>query len=167
MKKILLNAKLLMGVMVMMVVIAACTKEQSPVAEEQAVASEGTVVAKVAGSSWEGAVPASYAAALAANYADKYDEDNATYQVAFKADDLVAYINNLKAKYKSDVIYVNFGVYGKNAPAPVNPKKNNGRLTVFFTGNKIPAPSTGKRSDNTMSAFDAMDEFLNHGSMIP
>ncbi|HEY1018787.1 MAG TPA: hypothetical protein VGE25_07310, partial [Sediminibacterium sp.] len=79
-----------------------------------------------------------------------------------KAKDLIAFINGLQAKYKSDVIYVNFGVYGRGA-LPVS-SKDYGRLTVFFTGNKIPAPAITRRTDGI---GDPLDEFLNHGQLVP
>jgi hypothetical protein len=79
-----------------------------------------------------GSISTAYAAALQANFKDKYGDNNQTYQIAFSAKDLSAFISNLQAKYKSDIIYVNFGLYGKGAPA-VN-WKDNGRLTVFLQG---------------------------------
>lgn len=146
-------------IMLVTVFFSSCQKEQT-VAETPEAATERNVVGVAGVGPYEGSITPSYAASLAANYVDKYG--NKSIRVEFKAKDLVAFINGLQAKYKSDVIYVNFGVYGKGAEAVNN--KDNGRLTVFFTGNKIPAPSTSRRTDGTS---DGTDEFLNHGGIYP
>ncbi len=150
----------------MMMLLTACQKEQSTtIAESNAVLSENVVSGVVANGTgtFEGSIAPSYAAALAYNYNKKYDDDdNHTQYVAFDANALKAFITNLQSKYKSKVVYVNFGVYGKGAPAPK--AKDNGRLTVFFTGDKIASPVAGGRRNGVA---DATDEFLNHGQMLP
>ena len=158
MKKNLSIGSILLSAVMMMVVLSACQKEQLTVTQETtAVSSEQT---KIVGTNLlSGQVTTAYAAALAANYAKVYHEGNQTQYVVFKADDLIAFINSLKTKGATD-IYVNFGVYGKGAAA-VDPK-DNGRLTVFFTGNKIPAPRSGPRNDASGD-----EESLNHGQLVP
>ena len=145
--------------------LVSCQKEQDATTEGTAnTSTENSNVVGVAGNGpFAGSINTSYAAALAANYAKKYDDADQPQYVTFNAKDLVAFINNLQAKYKSDLIYVNFGVYGKGA-LPVN-SKDYGRLTVFFTGNKIPAPSASRRTDGLLD--DVLDEFLNHGQIYP
>ncbi len=151
----------LLTAVIVMVVFAACQKEQSTVTQETAaVSSEQTQLIGVAGSGGEG-VTSSYAAALASNYYRKYDDDDQAQYVVFDAATLSKFIAKLQAK-GSTKIYVNFGVYGKNAPA-LN-SKDNGRLTVFFTGDKIPAPSSRRGGDGI---DESTDEFLNHGSIYP
>ena len=146
-------------ILVVGVLFLSCQKEQSSVTDETAkvASSENNNIVGVAGTtSWAGSIDPAYAASLAANYLKKYGEDdNQTQSVAFSAKDLIAYITNLQNKYKSDIIYVNFGVYGKGAK-PVN-AKDWGRLTVFFTGNKIPAPNSGRKNDGILD--DVLDEF--------
>ena len=168
MKKNSLTGSLLLAI-VITVLFTACQKEQSTTATETdavAAGSENSTIVRVAGTggSYPGSINPTYAAALAANYSRKFgDDDDFTKYVAFSAKDLVAFINNLQTKYKSDIIYVNFGVYGRGAQA-VN-YRDNGRLTVFFTGNKIPAPASGRKSDGLLD--DVLDEFLNHGQIFP
>jgi len=145
-----------------MVFLAACQKDQGAVSKETPAASSENTIVGVAGSQGEGVTP-SYAGALAYNYSRKYNEDNQAQYVVFDAATLSKFIATLQSKYGSTKIYVNFGVYGKGAPA-VN-SKDNGRLTVFFTGDKIPAPTTGRRNDGIIS--DVVDEFLNHGNIYP
>ena len=151
------------------VLFVSCQKEQSVApTEPEAAASEGVVKGIAGGGSYAGSIKPSYAASLAANYVRKFgDDDDQTQSVAFSAKDLIAFINGLQAKYKSDIIYVNFGVYGRGA-APVN-GKDWGRLTVFFTGNKIPSPVSSRRNDGVVDELldDVLDEFLNHGGLVP
>ncbi|MFX7140550.1 hypothetical protein ABTH88_21705, partial [Acinetobacter baumannii] len=61
----------------------------------------------------------------------KYASANTTEYVAFSIKDLDNYIQQLKAQYKSDSVYVSFGVYDEKTA--VN-KKDIGRITVFFLG---------------------------------
>lgn len=160
MKKYSTISGVLLSAVMAIVLFAACQKEQSNVSQETAaVSSEQTQLVGVAGSYGE-AVSPSYAAALAANYNKKYDDNNQAQYVVFDAATLSKFIANLQTKYGAKKIYVNFGVYGKNAPA-VN-SADNGRLTVFFTGDKIPAPSSWRGNNGT-----AEPEFLNHGQIYP
>lgn len=152
---------LLGTIMLVTVLFSSCQKEQAAVTEDAAATSERVV--GVAGTGpYEGSINAGYAASLAANYAKKFGDDGQALRVEFKAKDLIAFINGMQAKYKSDIVYVNFGVYGRGAQ-PTNPK-DYGRLTVFFTGNRIPAPSSTRRNDGI---GDPLDEFLNHGQIYP
>lgn len=147
------------------VAMVSCQKEQATATDQEAnTSTESSRVVGVAGAGpYAGSIDISYAAALAANYTAKYDDNTQPQYVVFDAKDLVAFINNLQSKYKSDKIYVNFGVYGKGA-LPVN-SKDYGRLTVFFTGNRIPAPSSSNQ--NTNGADEPSDAFLNHGGLVP
>lgn len=156
-----ISGALLTAVLVM-VVFAACQKDQSPVTQDTAaVSSEQTQLVGVAGSSGE-IVSGNYAAALQSNYYRKFnDDDNKSQYVAFDAATLSKFIAKLQAS-GSTKIYVNFGVYGKGSPAPNS--KDNGKLTVFFTGSKVPSPSSRYRGDG--SSLDGED-FLNHGEMFP
>lgn len=164
MKKISSSVFLVSAVFIAMM-FTACQKEQSTdtAAVSNAASSENIVSGVASYGAWSGSIPPSYASALAYNYAKTYDDNNQPQYVAFNAKDLAAFINNLQTKYGSKTIYVNFGVYGKGAPAVKS--KDNGRLTVFFTGDKIAAPIIGGRRDGV--TIDPADEFLNHGELFP
>jgi hypothetical protein len=165
MKKYSLFSRALTLVVLATVVLMSCKKEQSEVADTivpPATDNSGLIVSGSGNGPYSGSIDQSYAAALAGNYAKKYDDDDQVQYVSFKADELISFLQNLKAKYKSDYIYVNFGVYGKGAK-PVS-SKDWGRLTVFFTGNKIPA-TIKRRTEGVMDLSD--DEFLNHGQIYP
>ncbi len=150
------------------VMFTSCKKEQSAAttdANATASAENNHMVAVSGSGGYAGSIKASYASALAANYSKKYgSDDNQAQSVAFSTKDLIAFLTGLQNKYQSDIIYVNFGVYGKGA-LPVN-SKDYGRLTVFFTGNRIPAPSSTRRTDG-ISDDESMDEYLNHGQIQP
>jgi hypothetical protein len=153
---------------VVVVLLISCQKEQSAVSNEPEMSAidETHIVALSGSGPYSGSIKPSYASSLAANYAKKYgsDEGQAQY-VAFSAKDLVAFINGLQAKYKSDIIYVNFGVYGRGA-LPIK-SKDYGRLTVFFTGNKIPGTNTQRNFGVDADNLSDNDEFLNHGNLFP
>lgn len=149
-------------IMLVTVLFSSCQKEQAAATEDTTATSDERVVGTAGSGPYAGSINAGYAASLAANYAKKFGNDDQTLRVEFKAKDLIAFINGMQAKYKSDIVYVNFGVYGRGAQ-PANPK-DYGRLTVFFTGNRIPAPSAARRNDGI---GDPLDEFLNHGGLVP
>lgn len=153
---------LLGTIMLVTVLFSSCQKEQAASTEDTAAASE-RVVGVAGNGPYEGSINSSYAASLAANYAKKYgDDEDQSQKVAFKAKDLIAFITGLQAKHKSDIIYINFGVYGKGA-APVK-SKDYGRLTVFLTGNNMPAATYGRRNDGIL---EDLDQFLNHADILP
>lgn len=168
MKKFTLFLKALTLPAIACIAIVACQKEQNSVSQETNATNDNEKVVGVAGGGkYSGSITGSYASALAANYLKVYGDDrNHTNYVAFSAKDLKQFITDLQTKYKSDTIYVNFGVYGKSA-APVN-SRDYGRLTVFFTGNNISFGTTGGRRNDGFTASDpSQDEFLNHGDLTP
>ena len=136
----------------------ACQKEQNDVVTVSD-DSESTTIKSVTGK-FGGSIDGSYAKALQRNFREEYDDENQTLVVAFSTKDLTAFLNAIKTK--SDIIYVNFGRYGKGALAP-NPKDND-RMTVFFTGNDITRRS-GNGPQTNGTGDDA--EYLNHGGLLP
>lgn len=139
-----------------------CQKEEV-VADATVTPNEATVINGTSTNGrFKGSIERSYADALAYNFAEKFDNNNQTLQVAFSEAELTAFIASLKTRFKSDIIYVNFGLYGKGA-APLDPK-DNGRMTVFFTGNNM--PKNGSKVKGFAIEGDA-DEFLNHGQIFP
>ena len=152
-----LSSSLLLTAMVVFLFMA-CQKEQNTAATDNAAAAEANVLKGVSGT-FDGSIDAGYAAALAKNFAKKYDDADQTLQVAFPAKELSAFLASLQTNQKSTTIYVNFGVYGKGAQAPLD--KDNGRMTVFFTGDK------GGRASGSTRVNAADDAYLNHGEIFP
>jgi hypothetical protein len=155
-------------IIVAVALFLSCQKEQGSVAVDPVTGatSEQVTIGKDGSGPLAGAIQSSYAAALAENYQKRYgNDDKQSQSVAFSAKDLIKFINTLQTKYKSDIIYVNFGVYGKGA-APVN-AKDYGRLTVFFTGNNMPGLSATVRRDGVGDPDTEGGQFLNHGGIAP
>ena len=151
-------------VLVIAFLFMACQKEQSPVATDTPSGSESAIInGGGANGPFQGSISSSYAASLQKNFAEKYNDNNQTLRVAFSAKDLSAFIASLQKKYQSDIIYVNFGVYGIGATAP--DPKDDGRMTVFFTGNNLPKSSAADARGNGLNA--STDDYLNHGNIYP
>ncbi len=166
MKKISFISSVLLLVLVVTFLFVGCQKE-SAVAEETTTAdAESVAIKSEAGNgSFAGSIDNSYAEALQKNFTTKYNGKDQTLQVAFSAKDLAGFISNLQKKNKADIIYVNFGVYGKGAPAPK--WTDNGRLTVFFTGNNNKKKNSGNVRTNDDDNSEKESQSLNHGEMFP
>ncbi len=165
MKKFSFISSVLLLTAVVVFLLIGCQKETSSSEEPTSVTSDNTPIKAVAsGGNYAGTISNNYADALRKNYISKFsDDDNdrkLALQVAFSAKDLAAFISALQAKNNADIIYVNFGVYGRGAPALDS--KNNGRLTVFFTGNSNLSVKT-----NGVSDAQSDEQSLNHGQIFP
>jgi hypothetical protein len=163
MKKFSFLSSVFLLVMVVTFLFIGCQKE-SAIGEEEVITTNSENVSiksnNVTGSLF-GSINRDYATALQNNFKEKYKGSKQTLQVAFSAKDLITFITNLQKKNNSDIIYVNFGVYGKGAPAL--DWKDNGRMTVFFTGNN--KKNSGNVSTNDVSRDE--EESFNHGTIHP
>jgi hypothetical protein len=134
---------------VVTILLVACQKEQDGVTNEvNNKSSEESVTAiQVNASDIPGIINRNEAADMAARYAKS--GINESIAVSFDIKDIQNYLNVLK-RDRSSKIYVNFGMY------------NNGRLTVFFSGDK-------KSNNGSVRGNFAEDEgkFLNHGGLFP
>lgn len=166
MKKFTVKSTALYLVLVVPLLLAGCQKDQSAVANESNTGSEATVINGISsnGQQFAGTISSSYADALQNNFKKEYRDKNQSYQIAFNAKELTDFLLMLQTKDKSDVIYVNFGLYGNGAPAP-NPK-DEGRMTVFFTGNNNVKSKSNPQSNGSPSDQDGSD-YLNHGQLFP
>jgi hypothetical protein len=152
--------------MALFMLLAGCAKEQTATTEDPAAtSSDANNIAGVSGfnTPLPGSVDPAYAAALAANY--KAANLNTSLKVAFSTKDLIEFLKVQQGKYKSSIIYVNFGVYGQGAHSPKG-NRYDGRLTVFFTGNGLPSREGSSNRDG-LTLGDPIDEFLNHGDLLP
>lgn len=145
MKKIkLLGTVLLLSVVTTLLV--ACQKEQDGVTKETE--TEGGIAIEIDASQIPGNITESEATKMAANY--KRAKLNKSEYVGFKVKDIENYLKVLK-RNGSDNIYVNFGMY------------DNGRLTVFFSGDKKAKKGNKQNDDDTKGGTD----YLNHGGIYP
>ncbi len=144
-----------------------CQKDQATVNPESNTSADKSNIVGISsnGVQFKGSVSASYADALQQNFKNEYRNKNQSYQVAFDAKELVEFIKMLQNTEKSELIYVNFGVYGKGSPAP-NPK-DDGRMTVFFTGNNNTLQNSGNIKSNGAPSGQDSSQYLNHGAIYP
>ncbi len=144
----ILGTVLLLSVVTTLLV--ACQKEQDGVTNEVSnnSADESITAIQVDASSIPGIIPQNEASKLAARYAAA--RVNKSTAVSFSVKDIQNYLNLLK-RNRSEKIYVNFGMY------------ENGRLTVFFSGDKKGGSGSIRNSD----LLDDVREFLNHGGLLP
>jgi hypothetical protein len=144
--------------------LSSCQKEQEPADES---ANSGRDESKISsqavnGTNIRGLISKETAERMAETFNQAYKTKNGTEYVAFAVNDMSNYLLQLKEKYKSDSVYVSFGVY--DAKTAVN-KADIGRITVFFMG-KNNNKSTGNiRSQSTED--DGSSNYFNHGSIWP
>lgn len=134
---------------VVTILLVACQKEQDGVTNEvnSNNSSENVTAIEADASSIPGIIDRNEAAKMAARY--ESSKMNKSLAVSFDIKDIQTYLNVLK-RNKSSKIYVNFGMY------------ENGRLTVFFSGDK--KTSNGSVRGNF---DDGSERFLNHGGLVP
>lgn len=138
---------------VVTILLVACQKEQDGVTNEvnSTRVNESIAAVEVNASDIPGIIDRNEAAELAANYASA--NMNKSTAVRFDVKDIQSFLNVLR-KEGSKHIYVNFGIY--------NGGEKDGRLTVFFSGDK--KSTTG----NVRGNFEGESErYLNHGGLVP
>ena len=144
--------------MSLVVCLMACQKQQDATVQ----ATDENIIQNAAGTGTpSGNIDRDDAEDLAETF--KKSGSGSTEYVAFKIKDLQLFLNNIQAKYKSDVVYVNLGVYTeKTAPS----KNLVGRTTVFFSGNNKKKSLGGIVKTNDLAELDFSD-YLNHGQIYP
>ncbi|MFW2478273.1 MAG: hypothetical protein ACN4EP_15235 [Sediminibacterium sp.] len=147
----ILGTVLLLSVVTTLLV--ACQKEQDGVTNEvskKATDEESVTAIQVSASDIPGIINKNEASSLAARYAAA--RINKSTAVAFSVKDIQNYLYLLR-KAGSKNIYVNFGLY------------DNGRLTVFFSGDKRSGSGSIRNSD--FGSPSDGEDFLNHGGLVP
>jgi len=129
--------------------LVACQKEQDGVTNEtNARSNEATITAiQVSASDIPGIITQNKAAELASRYAAA--RLNMSTAVSFSVKDIQNYLSLLK-RDGSKNLYVNFGMY------------ENGRLTIFFSGDKKQSSGNIRNSGTTNDT-----EYLNNGGLVP
>jgi hypothetical protein len=157
MKKLSLIGKVVVT-MCLVVCLMACQKQQDATIES----TDENIIQNAAGTGIpDGSIGRDDAEDLAESF--KKSSNAGTDYVAFKIKDLQKFLNNIQAKYKSDLVYVNLGVYTeKTAPT----KNLIGRTTIFFSGNNKKKSLGGIVKTNDLAELDFSD-YLNHGQIYP
>jgi hypothetical protein len=98
------------------------------------------------------------------NFGKSNKNGKATEYVAFAVKDLSNYLAQLKTTYKSDSVYVSFGIYDDKTA--VN-KKDVGRVTIFFVGKNKVSKKGNIRSQDEVFDPTGGSNYFNHGSIWP
>ena len=160
--------KMLGLVTIVTIAISSCQKDATDTALAQASKEkeEMTVIGQAVNpASISGLISEEAAEKMRENFGKTYKTKNETEYVAFSVKDMTNYLQQLKTKYKSDSVYVSFGVYDEKTS--VN-KKDIGRVTVFFLGkNKFSTKGNIKSQDDVANPFDGGSNYFNHGNIWP
>ena len=145
--------------------LVSCQKAQEEATDpkvENAV-DEGNISAQAAGNTIRGLISKEAAEQMSKNFNETYKSANTSQYVAFSIKDLGNYLDQLKRSYKSDSVYVSFGVYDEKTA--VN-KSDIGRVTVFFMG-KNRNTKTGNINSQATDDLDDGSNYFNHGTIWP
>ena len=148
------------------ILLSSCQKDQD-VADE-ATSKSNTIdemnisSQAVTGTNIRGLISKEAAERMGKNFNQNYKTNNSSEYVAFSVKDMSNYLQALKAKYKSDSVYVSFGVYDEKTAVS---KKDIGRITVFFMG-KNNNNTQGNIRSQKAEEEDASNYF-NHGTIYP
>ena len=159
-----LNSKLIcVTVFTAFISMTSCQKDQEA-AETSTSAREVTRISSQAvnGTNIRGLISKETADRMSETFNQTYKSTNSTQYVAFDINDMSNYLQQLKDKYKSDSVYVSFGIYDEKTA--VN-QTDIGRITVFFMGKNNTKPNGNIRSQSSDS--DTLSNYLNHGSIWP
>jgi hypothetical protein len=168
MKKTMTNKSLLAALFTVLL-FTACSKDENETAKLQGNAENEEML--IQGNAFgtepiNGLISKDAAERMQDNFNKKFASSNGTEHIAFSVNDLGNYVKQLKNKYKSDSVYVSFGVYDEKTA--VN-KKDIGRITVFFFGkNNNPNQSGNIRSQEVLDdGTGTGSNYFNHGSIWP
>jgi len=146
--------------------LTSCQKDQDVADEatsESSTINEMNISSQaVNGTNIRGLISKETAERMGQNFNKTYKTKNGTEYVGFSSD-MSNYLQQLKDKYKSDSVYVSFGVYDEKTA--VN-KKDVGRITVFFMGKNNNKNASGNIKSQRAEDDDASNYF-NHGSIWP
>jgi hypothetical protein len=146
--------------------LVSCHKAQEdaidPTKVENAV-DEGNISAQAVGNSIKGLITKEAAESMSQKFNETYKSANTSQYVAFSIKDLGNYLDKLKRNYKSDSVYVSFGVYDEKTAVK---KSDIGRITVFFMGKNLNTKS-GNIKAQAVDGIDDGSNYLNHGTIWP
>ncbi len=146
--------------------LVSCEKAQEEAIDptvENAV-DEGNISAQAAGNTIRGLISKEAAERMGEKFNETYKSKNTSQYVAFSIKDMGNYLDQLKRKYKSDSVYVSFGVYDEQTAVK---KSDIGRVTVFFMGKNLKTKTGNIKSQAIDDVMDDGSNYFNHGSIWP
>lgn len=159
-----------LGVLLIAAAVSSCQKDQgeNSLTQTSSAQEEGSVSGQaVAANNISGLISEASGEELRENYHNKNARSgNETEYVAFSVKDLSNYLALIRSKYKSDSIYVSFGVYTEKTAVS---KKDIGRTTIFFMGkNNVSKAGKIRSQDDTEDDGTGFgSNYLNHGTIYP
>jgi thioredoxin reductase len=158
-----------LGVLLIAAAVSSCQKDQgdTTLMQTSGTQEEGRVSGQaITANNISGLISEESGENLRENYHNKNARSgNETEYVAFSVKDLSNYLALIRSKYKSDSVYVSFGVYDEKTA--VN-KKNIGRTTIFFMGkNNVSKAGRIRSQDDTGEDNGDGSNYLNHGNIYP
>ncbi|TAH12363.1 MAG: hypothetical protein EAZ12_02530 [Sphingobacteriia bacterium] len=146
--------------------LVSCQKAQEEVIEESVENEfdEGNISAQAAGNTIRGLISKEAAERMGEKFHETYKTKNASQYIAFSTKDLRNYMDLLKRKYKSDSVYVSFGVYDEKTAVK---KSDIGRVTVFFMGKNKNKKTGNIKSQAANDVLDEGSNYFNHGNIWP
>lgn len=159
-----------LGILLVAAAVSSCQKDQgeTSLTQTSSTREEGSVSGQaVAANNISGLISEESGEGLRENYHSKNARSgNETEYVAFSVKDLSNYLALIRSKYKSDSVYVSFGVYDEKTAVK---KRDIGRTTIFFMGKNNVSKAGKIRSQD-----DVLDDgtgngsnYLNHGNIYP
>jgi hypothetical protein len=165
MKKYFNNKMLIITSLAIAVTLSACQKDQDvtdPTVENKF--DEGNISAQAANNTIRGLISREAAERMGEKFNETYKAENASKYVAFSIKDLGNYLDQLKRNYKSDSVYVSFGIYDEKTAVK---KSDVGRVTVFFMGKNRNTKTGNIRSQAAEDVLDDGSNYFNHGTIWP
>ena len=166
MKKYFNNKYLTITLMTFALGLSACQKSQEestdPTVENAF--NEGKISAQAANTTIRGLISKEAAERMREKFNETYKSTSTSQYVAFSIKDLGNYLDQLKRSYKSDSVYVSFGIYDEKTAV-----KNTdiGRVTVFFMGKNMNTKTGNIKSQAADDVIDDGSNYFNHGSIWP
>jgi hypothetical protein len=146
--------------------LSACQKDQEEATDPTVENSfdEGRISGQATNNTIRGLISREAAERMGEKFNQTYKAENASKYVAFSIKDLGNYLDQLKRSYKSDSVYVSFGIYDEKTAVK---QTDIGRITVFFMGKNM---NTKTGNIKTQAADDVLDDgsnYFNHGTIWP
>lgn len=166
MKKYFNTRLLTISMVLASVTLVSCQKAQEK-ANDPAVENafnEGKISAQATGNTIRGLISKETAERMGEKFNETYKSENKSQYVAFSIKDLGNYLDQLKRSYKSDSVYVSFGVYDEKTAVK---KSDIGRVTVFFMGKNMNTKTGNIKSQAADDVMDDGSNYFNHGSIWP
>ena len=163
MKKFSFISSVFLLVLVLVFLFVGCQKEQAATTTDTEQSNSENIKATAGSSMINGLISQDHAQQMSDAFAKKCPRVVTRY-VGYSTKNLIAFLNVLLTKYKSDSVFVGYGLYDSNTA----PKASYiGRSTIFFMGQNM-ITTTGAIKVQSVNDEDSnTSNFLNQGALFP